>query len=293
MGALGGVRLAVSLSIAETRLWITREDMEKIASLVYAKSGIALRPGQKEALVVARLQKRVRAHGFSTIGEYLHYLEGEPTGGELQAMVDALTTNHTGFFRESRHFTYLAEVVVPELTGGRSLRPIAAWSAACATGEEPYSMALVLLDRVPIEQHGRIRLLASDLSTDALQTARAGVYPVERVAHLPRSLLRRYFERGVGPQAGLARVQRSVRTLVDFRQVNLMEVDSLGHQFDIVFCRNVMFYFDRAARQRVVSMLERHLAPNGWLFVSHSESLSEVQHHLRLRLPGVYQRGAA
>ena len=283
----------MGLAIAETRLWITREDMEKIAALVYARSGITLRPGQKEALVVARLQKCVRERGCSTIGEYLEWVKRDRTGAELEEMVDALTTNHTGFFREPRHFSYLGEMVVPDLAGGRSPRPITAWSAACATGEEAYSMAFVLLDRVPPAQRGFTRVLASDLSVRALDTARAGVYPVERVAHLPRGLLRRYFERGVGAQAGLARVRRSVRAMVDFRRLNLMEVEHLGRTFDVIFCRNVMFYFDRAARQRVVAMLERHLAPNGRLFVSHSESLSEVQHHLHLCLPGVYRRGTA
>jgi chemotaxis protein methyltransferase CheR len=272
---------------------ITRDDMEKIAGLVYANSGIALRPELKEAMVVARLQRRLRNCGFETFTDYLEHVEGDQSGGELRLLVDALTTNHTGFMREPQHFEYLASVVVPPLLASSAARPILAWSAACATGEEPYTMAVTLLECIPAAQHDRIRILASDLATHALDTARAGVYPIDRVSEVPQELLRRYFERGMGEQSGLARVKRPVRTLVDFRRLNLMAIESLGHTFDFIFCRNVMFYFDRPARQRVVTMLERHLVPGGYLFVSHSESLSEVQHDLRRCVPGVYQRGDA
>jgi chemotaxis protein methyltransferase CheR len=272
---------------------ITRGDMEKIAGLVYANSGIALRPELKEAMVVARLQRRLRNCGFETFTDYLEHVEGDQSGGELQLLVDALTTNHTGFLREPQHFQFLASVVAPRLLAASAARPVLSWSAACSTGEEPYTIAVTLLERMPQSQHDRIRILASDLATHALDTARAGVYPLDRVTEMPPELLRRYFERGMGAQTGLARVKRWVRDLIDFRRLNLMTIDSLGHAFDFIFCRNVMFYFDRPARQRVVTMLERHLVPGGFLFVSHSESLSEVQHDLRRCVPGVYQRGDA
>jgi chemotaxis protein methyltransferase CheR len=272
---------------------ITRGDMEKIASLVYENSGIALRPELKEAMVVARLQRRLRTCGFETFADYLDHLEGDQSGGELQVLLDALTTNHTGFFREPQHFRHLGETVVPDITARGESRPILSWSAACASGEEPYSMAATLLERLPATPPDRIRILATDLASHALETARRGVYPIERVSEVPLPLLRRYFERGVDKQAGLARVKRSVRALVDFRQLNLVTVDFVGQMFDVIFCRNVMFYFDLPARQRVVTMLERHLVPGGYLFVSQTESLSEVTHGLQRRLPGVYQRGDA
>jgi chemotaxis protein methyltransferase CheR len=278
-------------SLARPR--ITRSDMEKIAGLVYANSGIALKPDVKEAMVVARLQKRLRKGGFDSFADYLQHVEGDASGRELQVLIDALTTNHTGFFREPQHFTHLAKTIVPALVAQSQVRPILGWSAACASGEEPYSIAITLLEQLPAAQHDRIWLLASDLATHAIDTARSGVYPIDRVADVPPHLLRRYFERGLGKQAGLARVKYGVRALVDFRQLNLMSVESLGAVFDFIFCRNVMFYFDRAARQRVVTMLEKHLAPGGYLFVSHAESLSEVEHGFRRCLPGVYQRGEA
>jgi chemotaxis protein methyltransferase CheR len=271
----------------------TATDMRRIAALVYDRSGIALRPDVKEAMVVARLQRRLRTGGFSRFADYLRHVEDDRTGVELTALLDALTTNHTSFFREPEHFHFLADRVLQPLVARGGDRLIAGWSAACATGEEPYSLAMTLLERVPITQHGRIRLLASDLSTRALAAARSATYTDDRVAEVPRATLRRHFERGLGEQQGLVRVKAGVRQLVEFRRLNLMEIQILGRTFDFIFCRNVMIYFDREARQRAVSMLERHLAPRGFLFVSHSESLSEIDHRLERCAPGVYQRSAA
>jgi chemotaxis protein methyltransferase CheR len=271
----------------------TATDMRRIASLVYSRSGIALRPDVKEAMVVARLQKRLRTGGFARFADYLRHVEQDRTGTELTALLDALTTNHTSFFREPAHFALLADRVLQPLIAQGGSRPISGWSAACATGEEPYSMAITLLDRVPMGQHSRIRLLASDLSTRALAAARSGTYATDRVADVPKLTLRRHFERGLGDQAGLVRVKAYVRNVIEFKRLNLMDIQILGRSFDFIFCRNVMIYFDREARQRAVTMLERHLAPNGFLFVSHSESLSEVKHGLQRCAPGVYHRSAA
>ncbi|HKY23228.1 MAG TPA: protein-glutamate O-methyltransferase CheR [Vicinamibacterales bacterium] len=272
---------------------MSRLDMERITRLVYANTGIALRPELKEAMVVARLQRRLREGGFSTFTDYLRAVESDRSGKEMRSLLEALTTNHTGFFREPQHFDILSKTVVPPLVVAGPSKPIRAWSAACATGEEAYSIAITLLERVPAVQHDRIRLMASDLCTEALETARAGVYPVARVAPVEPGLLRAYFERGIGHEAGLARVKRSVRDLIDFRRVNLMQLDRMTEAFDFIFCRNVMMYFDIPARQRVVTVLERLIAPNGYLFVSHSESLSGLKHGFQWCFGGVYQRGLA
>ena len=266
--------------------------MRKIATLVYANSGICLR-SSKRALVMGRLQKRLRQGGFRSFGEYLAYLEGDRSGTELTTMLDAISTNQTRFFREPAHFQFLGNRVLPALMARPGASPVAGWSAACSTGDEAYSILLTLLDRVPVAHHHRIRLLGSDLSTEALRVAQAGVYPLERVSDLPRTTLRRYFERGIGEQEGLARVNRRVRSLIEFRRLNLIKIENLGRTFDFIFCCNVMIYFDREARQRAVSMLERHLVPGGHLFVSHAESLSEIDHRLRWCAPGVYQRSEA
>lgn len=271
---------------------MSRIDMERITRLVYANTGIALRPELKEAMVIARLQRRLREGGFSTFTDYLQFVEHDRTGKEMRALLEALTTNHTGFFREPQHFEVLSTAVVPRLVEAAATRPIHGWSAACATGEEAYSIAITLLERVPAVQHDRIRLVASDICTDALETARRGVYPMGRIAPVERHLLRAHFERGIGREAGGARVKRSVRNLIDFRRLNLMHLDGVTEVFDFIFCRNVMMYFDVEARQRVVTMLERRLVPNGYLFVSHSESLSGLTHRFQWCFGGVYQRAA-
>ncbi len=285
--------ISAATALRDGRPRITPSDMRTISRLVYRTSGIALRPDTKQAMVVARLQKRLRLNGFTTFADYLRFVERDRSGEELTALIDAITTNHTSFFREPRHFDVLADEVLPRVAAAAGGRPVLGWCAACATGEEAYTLAITGLERVTPAQPPPFRLLASDLSTRALDTARARVYPMERVAHVPAATLRRYFERGRGPSTGFVRVKARVADLVEFRRVNLIEVESVGTRFDFIFCRNVMIYFDAEVRRRVVSMLERHLHPGGYLFVSHSESLNEVDHTLRWRMPGVYQRGDA
>jgi chemotaxis protein methyltransferase CheR len=260
-------------------------EMQAIAALVYRQCGITLHDGKRE-LVAARLQRRLRHHGFRSYSEYLRFLEQDSTGGELVALLDAIATNHTSFFREPQHFTTLTDRLLPDLAGRAGARALLGWSAACSTGQEPYTITIALLQR----GFERFRLLASDISTKALATARGGVYRLDEVASLPQPILRAYFERGLGEQAGLARVAGAVRQHVEFQRLNLLEVTRLARTFDFIFCRNVMIYFDRDVRQRVVSMLERHLAPGGVLFVSHSESLNGISHGLRWMAPAVYQR---
>lgn len=271
---------------------LTRRELATIIQLVHEKTGIALHEG-KRALITSRLHKRLRATGATSVGDYLRRLEADASGAELAALLDAMTTNHTSFFRESDHFAFLAGHVVPELLARRHGGDIEVWSAACATGEEPYTLAITLLEAVPAAAPRRIGVLASDLSTRALRVAREGVYRLEKVRPVPPVLLKRYFERGMGDQAGLARVREEVRRLVEFRRLNLVEITSLGRQFPVIFCRNVLIYFDRAVQQRVVSMLERHLAPGGYLFVSHAESLNGLAHGLDGVAPAVYRRRAS
>jgi len=167
------------------------------------------------------------------------------------------------------------------------------WSAACSSGEEPTTLAVSILDALPAGCPIRLRILASDMSNKALAIATGGVYPMDKVAAIPRRLLGKYFERGLGAQAGLARVGPAVRRVIDYRRINLLDVEWLGEGFDAIFCRNVMIYFDSEVQQRVVTMLERHLAPGGYLFVAHSETLNGLKHGLRWILPAVYQRSYA
>ena len=262
-------------------------EFSRIARLVYERSGITLHGG-KRALVIARLQKRLRSSGVASFRAYMDRVEADRSGVELTTLLDAIATNHTGFFREPQHFDYLRTVVVPALARRRS--PIRVWSAACSSGEEPVTIAITLLDALGSPGSARVRLLASDLSSKALRAAAAGVYRMERVEGIPLQVLRRHFERGLGGEAGRARVAAHVRRLIEYRRINFLELADLGERFDVIFCRNVMIYFDREVQQRVVSLLERHLAPDGYLFISHAESLNGVAHRMRWVAPAVYQR---
>jgi chemotaxis protein methyltransferase CheR len=277
--AVGGSHAGPSLRDAE---------LQRIVRLVRDRSGITLHAGKRE-LVAARLHKRLRATGLSSYSDYLRYVETDHTGGELRELLDAIATNHTNFFREHEHFAFMVDKVLPPLLA-RGDR-INLWSAACSTGEEPTTLAVSLLDA--INRPVPLRILASDMSNKALAVATTGVYSMDKVAMIPRPLLARYFERGLGAQDGLARVGPAVRKVIDYRRLNLLEVDWLGETFDAIFCRNVMIYFDAEVQQRVVAMLERHLAPGAYLFVAHAETLNGLNHGLRWVGPAVYQKSFA
>ena len=270
----------------DAELSLSDREMSQIVRLVYDRSGITLHDGKKP-LVVARLQKRLKALSLDSFGEYLKLVEQDRSGDELVQLLDAIATNHTYFYREEQHFSLLTERVVPEL---RRQRPeLNIWCAASSTGEEPYTIAMTMLGLQPAVD---FTLMASDISTKALRAAQAGVYKMASVEKLPVDLLRRYFEKGLGESAGLVRVRQELRNRVRYQRLNLLEVGSLNTRFDIIFCRNVMIYFDRDVQQRVVSMLERHLRPGGYLFISHSESLNGIKHGLRWIAPAAYQMEA-
>jgi chemotaxis protein methyltransferase CheR len=273
---------------------LSDRDLAAIISLVYRKSGITLHEG-KRALVLARLQKRLRATGARTFADYLKLVERDQSGDELVMLLDAIATNHTSFFREAEHFSFLTQQILPEWVAAHSgaagsFEPFEIWSAACSSGEEPYTLAMTLTQALPERERTRFRILASDLSTKALKAAEAAVYRIEKVRNLPIEILRAYFEKGLGAQDGWARIQPQVKRHVEFRQINLLEAGQAGRTFPVIFCRNVMIYFDRPVQQRVVANLEQQLKPGGYLFISHSESLNGITHGLRWVAPAVYQR---
>jgi chemotaxis protein methyltransferase CheR len=266
---------------------LTDVELRTIVALVYEKSGITLHEGKRE-LVAARLQKRMRQLALSSYRDYLGRLSDDRSGEELTLLLDAMATNHTSFFREPQHFAFLRDVVVPGLSDRSHGTGISGWCAASSSGEEPVTIAVTLLE-AGVEQFD---LLASDLSTKILAIARQGVYKMDRVQGMPPALLRKYFQRGLGEQAGLARVAPEVRQRIQYRALNLIAMERLDRVFDFIFCRNVMIYFDKPVQQRVVSMLERHLAPGGYLFISHAESLNGVAHDMKWIAPAIYRRAA-
>jgi chemotaxis protein methyltransferase CheR len=258
---------------------LTDGEFDLLRRLIHAHAGIALGPW-KRYLVRARLTRRLQELGLSTFAEYHTRLLADATGGELTRFINAMTTNKTEFFREAHHFEYLRTHWVPSRGPCRRAtdRQLRLWSAGCSTGEEAYSMAITLLDALDGEAPWDVRILASDIDTEVLALAAEGIYPVEQVAPVPRPMLPRYFLRGTDAREGYVRVKPNVRSLVTFRRINFIDqVWPIRARFDVIFCRNVLIYFDRATQQRILGRLVLQLKDDGLLFVGHSESLHGIE----------------
>jgi chemotaxis protein methyltransferase CheR len=268
---------------------LNQREFDQLSRLVYEKSGINLHQGKQE-LVRARLSKRLRETGLNTFQAYYDFVLREDTGQELVALLDSISTNLTSFFREPAHFDYLRQEILPQMAERQGLgsRRLWVWCAGCSSGEEPYTIALCLLEGLPSLIGWDVKIVATDISTRTLETAQAGIYKAERVSTVPRELLSRYFQRGVKEWAGHYRVKPAVRRLVDFRRANLLEGPPVAGQFEVIFCRNVMIYFDAPTQERVIGIFRNHLLPGGVLFIGHSESLARVKHNLRYLKPAVY-----
>ena len=276
---------------------MTDREFAVFRDLVHRETGIALGP-HKRALLEARLTKRLRALGLASFSAYYDYLRGgDATGEERGRFVNAITTNETAFFREPAHFGHLTSTWLParlaDAAAGGPCR-LRIWSAACSSGEEPYSIAMTLLDGLDDPKRWNVRILASDIDTDVLARAAAAIYPMESVARVPEAVLRRHFLRGVGPQAGMVRVRPEVRALVTFRRLNFLdETWPVRAQFDLVFCRNVLMYFDRPTQARLVARLERVLAPHGLLVLGHAENLLGLASDMRRVTSTIYRPAEA
>lgn len=264
-------------------------EFAKIRQLAYDTFGLDLRAG-KETLVSTRLGKQIRESGCRSFDEYYQHVVEDSTGESLINLIDALTTNHTSFFREPAHFDFLRKTFLPEW---KDRGTIGIWSAACSTGEEPYSIAIGLLEELGPAAPGKIRILATDISTRVLAKAGQGIYPAERFEGLPGLQLRRFWLRGEGDWAGCYRAKKQLRALVEFRRLNLLEpVPQIGH-FPLIFCRNVMIYFDKPTQQRVVERLAGCLEPGGYLLTGHAESLTGIEHGLKYVQPAIYRKAPA
>lgn len=265
-------------------------EYEFIRSLVYEHSRINLGVEKRE-LVAARLGKRLRATRLATVGEYCNLLRGGHAD-ELGHLIDAISTNHTYFFRETPHFDFLRDRLLPEfLAQPRAVSgPVfRTWSAACSSGEEPYSLAIALAETLGPASPWRIE--GTDISRRILDRARAAIYPEDVVKRLPPAHVRDYFQRGIGPQDGNYRVKPALTTRVTFHHLNLLQGNPpFAELFHLIVCRNVMIYFDRPTQEELVNRLARWLRPGGYLFVGHSESLIAIRHPLKSVCPAVYRR---
>lgn len=260
---------------------------DEIRKMLYKLCGIDLHAG-KEALVKARLTKRLRLLNLPDFRSYMKYLENDTTGRELAEMIDQLTTNKTSFFRESQHFDYLCKVILPKLNPARDGLRI--WSAGCSTGEEPFTLGVALHEALPKIGNMDVRILATDISTKVLAKAREATYSYETVRDMPASILGKYFTAIPAKPHPNYQVNQSVKDLVHFARLNLMGSWPMKGPFDAIFCRNVMIYFDKPTQQALVHRYWEKLRPGGYLFVGHSESLTASSHEFHYVQPAVYQR---
>jgi chemotaxis methyl-accepting protein methylase/signal transduction histidine kinase len=264
---------------------LNEKHFKKVSQLVYRFSGINLKDG-KESLVRARLMKRLRALRMGSFEEYLKYIESDRGGEELSCMIDAMTTNKTFFFREAEHFNYLREKILPELKGQR----LRFWSAACSSGEEPFSLAILLMENVPQIKSRDVRILATDISTKMLNKARRAVYEEGTLRDVPRLFLQKYFIKVLNQHPLAYQVKDNVSSMVQLTLLNLMDSWPMKGPFNVIFCRNVMIYFDRPTQQKLINRFWELIEPGGYLFVGHSESLSAISHKFKYIRPATYRK---
>jgi chemotaxis protein methyltransferase CheR len=266
---------------------ISTEEFQRFRTLIYDESGISLND-QKQGLVASRLSKRVRQLGLTSFSEYYDRLIHDASREEFTQMLDLISTNKTDFFREPKHFDFLRTQVLPSLAREKHVR---IWSSACSTGEEPYTIAMTLYDGVSDPTQWDCKILASDLSTRVLAKAAAGVYDADRVHDVPPDVVQRHFLRGRGKNDGQLRVKPHLSAMVQFRRLNLMDDHfPIKSPLDVIFCRNVMIYFDRPTQEQLVNKFHRYLKPGGHLFIGHSESLQWVNHPFRTVAPTIYRK---
>jgi len=262
----------------------TTADFNRIKDLIYRHAGISLHEG-KQAMVYGRISRRLRDTGHRSFADYLKWLESQGDVGEWQAFVNALTTNLTSFFRENHHFVELARL----LRAGPPGHDWKIWCSAASTGEEPYSIAITLADALGL--NGRFQIWASDIDTKVLATAARGVYKLEGLKNLSQAQLQKYFLKGRGDNEGLARVRPELQRHIEFLTLNLIEDHwSLRESFDVVFCRNVMIYFDHATQRQVLARMHRLIRPKGALFVGHAENFSDLKDQFTLRGKNIYEK---
>jgi chemotaxis protein methyltransferase CheR len=266
-------------------LKLNDRQFDKISKMVYQVSGIDLHQG-KEELVKARLLKRLRALQIPNFDRYLKYIEKDSKGTEIQEMVDVLTTNKTHFFREMEHLNFLKDKIMPNLKKDR----IRIWSAGCSSGEEPYSIAIVLREMFPDIGSRDVKILATDISDRMLEKARYGTYDEELVKSFPPQYRSGSFVAAERVRPRKYAIAPAVKSLVYFAKLNLMEQWPMSGPFDVIFCRNVMIYFDKPTQESLVKRFWDVLADGGYLLVGHSESLTFLSHNYRYIQPAVYKK---
>jgi chemotaxis protein methyltransferase CheR len=267
---------------------LSDQDFEGICRLVRKSCGIHL-GADKRSLIEARLTRRLRARNLNSFRDYCKYLFSSSDEEELTHFINCITTNKTDFFREPRHFELLNKIALPELSALRET--ILVWSAACSSGEEPYTIAMILSEYRETHPGFTFRIFASDISTDALRQAVGATYTSEAIEPVPMDLRRKYLLRSRDRQQGRVRITPELRRVVSFERLNLIDEDyGLDESAHVIFCRNALIYFDRPMQTKIVSMLLHHLVPGGYLFIGHSENLNFMNLPLVQIAPAMYQK---
>jgi len=272
---------------------LTTADFDRLRALIHTTAGISL-SAEKKTMLEIRLRRRLRSLSFDSFSEYCRYVFSAATRDqELIHLIDAVTTNKTDFFREPDHFDYLATKALPALTAQNGASKVLAWSAGCSTGEEPYTLAIVLSEYAQTRPGFHFTLLATDIDTTVLDKARLGIFKKETVRPVSPALQKKYLMRSRDPGSDRVRIVPELRAKIEFRRLNFMEGDyGLAEPPQIIFCRNVIIYFDRQTQGRILQKLVRHLAPGGYFFAGHSESLQNMGLPLAAVGPAVYRKVA-
>lgn len=254
-------------------------EFKKFSDLIYRHVGIYMKQEKKE-LLNARLGKRLRECRLDSFQEYFELISRpDQQNREFIKFLDSVSTNFTSFFREVSHFEYLAKYVLPELVANKGgNREFVFWSSASSSGEEPYTLAIFLNEFGKLNPGFRYRIMATDISTRVLALAAHGVYPIEQTSKVPHDILKRYFQKGVGASTGKVKVKEELRRAVTFQRFNLMDDFPWHGEMDVIFCRNVMIYFDRQTQERLIGKFHQCLNKGGYLFIGHSESISSIKH---------------
>jgi len=265
-------------------------ELKEFSEFIYSELGIKITPAKK-TMLQARLQRRLRTLNMPSYGQYLEYLQSlKGLEVELPQMVDAVTTNTTSFFREPRHFEFLTQALLPQWQKKKPGRSFTVWNAGCSSGEEPYSTAMTLMDYNDRVSPLAFSIVATDISTDILRKAARAVYEEEKISTVPVEFRRKYLLRSKNKDRRLVRVAPELRELVSFRRLNFMDDFQFREKMDLIFCRNVMIYFDRKTQTELVRKFCDHLEPGGHLFIGHSESLSGAGLPLKQLAPATYVR---
>lgn len=269
---------------------ISDDEFEYLRKLIYREAGINLTPAKK-CLAQTRIGKLMRRRGIDGFQKLFEVLESDRSGIELETVLDAISTNHTFFFREDTHFTYLNSFIIPEFQD-RGYTNLKFWSAGCSSGEEPYTIAISILESKNKNKLNRLSfdIYASDISTEVLKKARTGVYHIETAENLPYEIKKKYFKKGKGRHANFVKVKDDVRQFIRFDRDNLLQLQPGDTKYHIIFCRNVMIYFDKETKERVVKNLTDRLEKNGYLITGHSESLNGISHKLTSVKPTIYKK---